>query len=94
LHGRPEQVSYDIVFNKRPFLKDLAKENQEVQSLWEAIKLSASSVSLTDGVRTTVRLGPSSITSSNKDYAEEWHLAVTFDLGEFEDTATEKLVHA
>jgi hypothetical protein len=63
--------------------------------LWEAIKLRASTVSLTDGVRSTFRLSPVSIYESNKEYRnDEWHLGVVFDMTEFENSATEKLVYA
>ena len=60
--------------------------------MWEAIKLRAATVSLTDGVRSTFRLSPVSIYQSNKEYRnDEWHLGVVFDLSEFEPSATEIL---
>ena len=90
LHGRPEHVSFDLIFNKKPYLKDASDfEGQDVQVLHEAIKLRAATVSLTDGVRSMFRLSQVSITESNKEYRhDEWHLSVVFDLSEFEDSAT------
>ena len=96
LHGRPEHVSFDLIFNKRPYLSDgVDFDHQDVQSMWEAIKLRAATVSLADGVRSTFRLSPVSIYQSNKEYrTDEWHLGVVFDLSEFQQSATEKLVYA
>lgn len=63
--------------------------------MWEAIKLRAATVSLTDGVKSTFRLSPVSIYQSNKEYrSDEWHLGVVFDMSEFENSATEKLIYA
>lgn len=95
LHGRPEHVSFDLIFNKRPYLKDSDLENQDIQALWEAIKLRAATISLTDGVKSTFRLSPVNIYQSNKEYrTDEWHLGIVFDISEFEQSATEKLVYA
>jgi hypothetical protein len=54
LHGRPETVSFDIVFNRRPFAKDRGIEKQDVRDLEEAIKLKAGIVTLPAGVASEI----------------------------------------
>jgi hypothetical protein len=96
LHGRPSSVQFDLQFNKRPYLRhhDEAEKEDET-TIAEAIKLEASAVSLADAERSTVHLSPASVTCSSKGYRQdEYHVAVVFDLTEFEHTATEKLMHA
>jgi hypothetical protein len=99
LHDRPEQLTFDIIFNKQPFLKD-AKEGsdspgQGVEALREAIKLKAATVTIADGMRSKIQLSPARIYSNKKGYREdEHHVGVVFDVKEFSHSATEKLLHA
>jgi hypothetical protein len=44
-------------------------------------------------VQSTIFLGPSEIIASQKEYAEEYHITVKFDVSEYERSATEKLVY-
>lgn len=39
-------------------------------------------------------LEPESVVCSSKEYLKEYHVTVNFDLKQFENTATEKLIHA
>jgi hypothetical protein len=94
LHGRPSVVAYDILLNKRPYMKDTEIQHQSVEDIQRAIRLKASIVALSDGVQSTIFLGPSEIVASQKEYAEEYHITVKFDVSEYERSATEKLVYA
>lgn len=59
------------------------------------IKLRATLISIPGGATTHVLLEPSRLEQSNKAYQEdEYHVAVTFDLKEYQNSATEKLTHA
>jgi hypothetical protein len=51
LHGRPETVRFDILFNTRPLLQDREAEHQSFDDLKEAIRLKASTVTLTDSLK-------------------------------------------
>jgi hypothetical protein len=52
-------------------------------------------VSIPGGASTEILLEPMRVDQSNKAYQEdEYHVAVTFDLLEFQQSATEKLTHA
>lgn len=102
LHDRPEQLTFDIIFNKQPFLKD-AKDMrndgdspaQAVEVLRDAIKLTAATVTIADGMRSKIQLSPAQIYSNKKGYrADEYHVGVVFDVKEFSRSATEKLLHA
>lgn len=44
-------------------------------------------------MQSTIFLGPSEIIASQKEYAEEYHITVKFDVSEYERSATEKLVY-
>jgi hypothetical protein len=46
LHGRPELVSFDIIFNKRPYSKEKELKTQDVVDLRGAFRLRASTVSV------------------------------------------------
>ena len=83
-------------FNRRPYLRHHdSNEKENENAVAEAMKLKATTVSLADGTRSEVLLNPSSVSCSNKGYrGDEYHVAVAFDLAEFEHTATEKLMHA
>jgi len=102
LHDRPEQLTFDIIFNKQPFLKDgkdLRNDGgspaQAVEVLREAIKLTADTVTIADGMRSKIQLSPARIYSNKKGYrADEYHVGVVFDVKEFSRSATEKLLHA
>ena len=95
VHGRAETVSFDIVFNRRPFAKDRDIGKQAVGELGEAIKLKAGIVTLPAGVTSEIHLRPISIYSSEKEYMDdEFHVGVAFDVSEFGRSATEKLTHA
>lgn len=96
VHGRPSSAHFDLVFNTRPYVQHHdALERQDERALAEALRLKASTVSLADGSTSEVHLAPSAVTGSSKAYrGDEYHVAVAFDLTEFERTATEKLVHA
>lgn len=94
VHGRPSSVEYSILLNKRPFMKDIEIQHQSVQDIHKAIKLKTSVVATSDGVQTTMFLGPSEIVASQKEYADEYYVTVKFDVSEYERSATEKLVYA
>lgn len=97
LHERPESLTFDIIFSKQPFLKDsdTSKAPQSLAYLREAIKLKAATVSVRDGMRSQIQLTPTRIYSNNKEYREdEFHVGVVFDVAEFAQSATEKLLHA
>jgi len=94
LHGRPETVSFDVLFNTRPYMADREIKDQDIGELSRAIKLKAAVVALTDAERTDIQLAPSELVYSQKEYAEEFHVTVKFDISEFERSATEKLVYA
>jgi hypothetical protein len=51
LHGRPETVRFDILFNTRPLVKDRDRKDQSFDDLKEAIRLKASTVTLTDSLK-------------------------------------------
>lgn len=94
LHGRPEQVSFDLVFNKQPFEKD-HKDDDNTEHLKSGIRLKAQAVSLTDAVRSDVQIGPVAIHVSRKEYRDdEYHVEAVFDISEFQKSATEKLLSA
>lgn len=44
-------------------------------------------------MQSTIFLGPSEIIASQKEYAEEYHITVKFDVSEYERSATEKLIY-
>ena len=44
-------------------------------------------------MQSTIFLGPSEIIASQKEYAEEYHITVKFDVSEYERYAREKLVY-
>jgi len=96
IHGRPRTVNFDLVFNTRPYLRHHGSaEKEDEHSISEAIRLKASTVSLTDGTRSDVHITPSRVSPSRKGYRDdEYHVSVVFDLSEYEHTATEKLVSA
>lgn len=84
VHGRPEVVSFDVVFNKRPFSKHHDPKTQETDHLNGAFKLKAVTVSLSDGVRTVIQLSPISIHSTKKQYRDdEYHVSCVFSLSEY-----------
>lgn len=95
VHGRPTSVSFDLVFSTRPYvLHHGSIDQQDERALGEAIRLKASTVSVADGTRSEVHLAPSKVAPSSKGYRnDEYHVAVAFDLREFEHTATEKLMY-
>lgn len=97
LHDRPEQLTFDIVLNSRPFIKDsdTSAKSEDYLHLREAIKLKASVVSLADGMQSNIQIQAASIYSNNKEYRnDEFHLGIVFDVSEFARSATEKLMHA
>lgn len=95
LHGRPTTITYDIIFSTRPYLSSHEKKDQDVQLLREAFKVKAQTVSLADGVKTELHLAPVRVYENRKDYRDdEFHVGVTFDLAEYQNSATEKLIFA
>jgi len=96
VHGRPNLVNFYLIFNTRPYLAHHSLEQKErEESIGEAIHLKATTVSIADGTRSDIHLRPASVTPSGKGYRnDEYHVAVHFDLSEFQHTATEKLLHA
>lgn len=96
LHGRPGEARFEAVFNTRPYLNHhTPEEKADENAIREALRLKATTVTVPGGQRSEVLLEPVQVTCSSKEYeGEEYHVAVAFDLGRFENTATEKLVHA
>lgn len=96
VHGRPKSVQFEAIFSTRPYLYHHEEhEKKDENSIIEAFKLQAVSVSLKDGKRSTMMLEPTSVVCSSKEYLEqEYHVSISFDLTQIEKTATEKLVHA
>ena len=98
LHDRPETLSFDIVFNKKPFHKDYDIPHDKIKNLnhfSDLIKLKAATMSLIDGMRSEIQLSPYHIYANNKEYRDdEYHVSVVFDVSEFSMSATEKLLHA
>lgn len=97
LHDRPEQLTFDIVLNTKPFIKgaDTSAKSEDFLHLREAIKLKASVVSLADGMQSNIQIQAANIYSNNKEYRDdEWHLGIVFDVSQFARSATEKLMHA
>ena len=58
VHGRPTSITFDIEFNRRPYLKGYEKKDQDINLLREAIKVKAQTVALSDGVKTDIHLSP------------------------------------
>jgi len=94
LHGRPEQVSFAVLFNKRPYLSGLGSSGAE-SDLRDAFRVKITTINMQDGVRSEQHLAPVQAYSSSKEYREdEFHLTVEFDVSEFVRSATEKISHA
>lgn len=96
VHGRTTQAHFDLRFNTKPYsLGAVALHEQEDGHLGAHIHLKLSTVSIPDGVMAEVVVPPSRIEQSNKGYQEDqYHVGVTFDLHEYQDSATVKLNHA
>lgn len=95
LHGRPTSLTFDVLFNTRPYAKDRDVETQQLADLKDSFKLKAATVSLPGGVGTELQLPPVQVTSTTKEYRQdEHHVRVEFDISEFENAATEKLLWA
>ena len=95
VHGRSASASFDVIFNRRPYLDHEDRDKQAETDIKAAIRLKAATVSLADGTRTEVLLHPNRVTCSGKEYRDdEYHVSVFFDLREYQRAATEKLLHA
>jgi hypothetical protein len=96
LHGRPNEARYEAVFNTRPYLHHHSPEEKvDENAVREALRLKATTVTVPGGKRSEVLLDPVRVTCTSKEYqSAEYHVAVDFDLSQFEHTASEKLLHA
>ena len=96
VHGRTTEAHFDIRFSTKPYSSGPVRHEEQVDAhLGAHIKLRATLISIPGGVTTHVLLEPTRLEQSNKAYQEdEYHVAVTFDLNEYQNTATEKLTHA
>lgn len=96
VHGRPNEARFEAVFNTRPYLHHHSPEEKaDENAIREALRLKATAVTVPGGTRSEVLLDPVQVTCTSKGYqSAEYHIAVDFDLSQFEHTATEKLLHA
>lgn len=99
LHDEPSTLSYDIVFNKRPYLKDEEKDEQKSQEslmhMRGAIKLKAKILNIVDGMESQILIKAIKIYLNNKEYRDdEYHIGVVFDVSQFARSASEKIMHA
>jgi len=99
LHDEPSTLSYDIVFNKRPYLKDEEKDEQKSQEslmhMRGAIKLKATILNIVDGMESQILIKAIKIYLNNKEYRDdEYHIGVVFDVSQFARSASEKIMHA
>ena len=71
------------------------KKDQDVQLMRDAFKVKAQTVTLHDGVKTDLHIAPIQIYETQKGYRDdEFHVGVTFDVSEYQNSATEKLISA
>jgi len=75
LHDEPSTLSYDIVFNKRPYLKDEEKDEQKSQEslmhMRGAIKLKATILNIVDGMESQILIKAIKIYLNNKEYRDD-----------------------
>lgn len=69
--------------------------DDNAEHLKAGVRLKASTVTLSDGVKSDVQIGPVAVHVNRKEYMEgEVHLEVVFDIAEFQRSGTEKLMQA
>jgi len=58
-----------------------------------ALNLKAKVLSLADAKKQDVSINPDKLIISSKEYENEYRISVTFDVSEYHDSATDKLLH-